>query len=75
MREERTDDRYRRARALLHELLRDRHWDPHNQVSGEWAFAALADRVYQAFAGIVIAHAFDLAVAQPLGRQRSPLHQ
>lgn len=67
MREERTDERYRRARALLNELLRDRHWDPHNQVSGEWAFAALADRVYQAFVGIVIAHAFDLAPAQPLG--------
>ncbi|MGH2894285.1 MAG: hypothetical protein ACRDPM_13625 [Solirubrobacteraceae bacterium] len=67
IREERTDERYRRARALLNELLRDRHWDPHNQVSDEWAFAALADRVYQAFAGIVIARAFDLAPAQPLG--------
>lgn len=67
MREERTDERYRRARALLHELLRDRHWDPRNQVSGEWAFAHLADRVYQAFAGIVIAHAFDLAPAEALG--------
>jgi hypothetical protein len=67
MREERTDQRYRRARSLLNALLRDRHWDPQNQISGEWAFAALADRVYQAFAGIVLAHAFDLAPAQPLG--------
>jgi hypothetical protein len=67
MREERTDERYRRARALLNELLRERHWDPHNQVSGEWAFAALADRVYQAFTGIVIAHAFDLAPVEVVG--------
>lgn len=65
--EERVDARYRRGRALLTELLTDRHWDPVNQVTEEWAFAALADQVYQAFASIVIARTFDLEPAAPLG--------
>ena len=67
--EECFDDRYRRARALLQNLLRDRHWDPRNQVSEEWAFAALADQVYQAFAAIVIARAFCLSPAAHLGQE------
>lgn len=66
--EERLDARYRRARALLHELLRDRHWDPENQVTDEWAFASLADQVYQAFAAIVLARAFGLSPLRPLGQ-------
>jgi hypothetical protein len=66
-REERTDERYRRARAILQELLRGRHWDPRQQLSQEWAFAALADQVYQAFTAIVLARAFELEAAAPLG--------
>lgn len=65
--EERTDSRYRRARELLVELLRERHWDPRNQVSEEWAFAALADQVYQAFSAIAIAQAFKLHPVAQLG--------
>ncbi len=66
--EERVDDRYRRARALLNRLLKDRHWDPLNQVTEEWAFAALADQVFQAFAAIVVAATFDLQPLAPLGQ-------
>lgn len=64
--EERIDPRYRRARSLLRELLRDRHWDPQHQVSEEWAFAKLADQVFQIFAAIVIARAFELSPQAPL---------
>lgn len=66
--EERVDDRYRRARALLHQLLTDRHWDPLNQVTEEWAFASLADQVFQAFAAIVVARAFELGPVAPIGQ-------
>ncbi len=66
--EERVDERYRRARALLNQLLKDRHWDPLNQVTEEWAFATLADQVFQAFAAIVVARAFDLVPVAPMGK-------
>ena len=66
--EERVDERYRRGRAVLLELLRDRHWDPLNQVTEEWAFAALADQVFQAFVAIVVARAFDLLPVAPMGQ-------
>jgi hypothetical protein len=66
--EERIDGRYRRGRALLHQLLSDRHWDPLNQVTEEWAFASLADQVFQAFASIVVARSFDLVPVAPIGQ-------
>lgn len=67
--EERVDSRYRRSRRLLQVLLRERHWDPTNQVTEEWAFASLADQVYQAFAAIVLARAFGLSAAADLGKR------
>jgi hypothetical protein len=59
-REEQIDERYRRARTLLQDLLGDRPWDPMKDVSEEWAFAQLADQVYQSFCAILVARAFGL---------------
>jgi hypothetical protein len=64
--EERLDERYRRGRHLLNDLLKERSWDPENDVTEEWAFAGLADQVYQAFCAIVVARAFGLDPAAPL---------
>jgi hypothetical protein len=39
-----------------------------NQVTEEWAFASLADQVFQAFTAIVIARTFGLAPMAPIGQ-------
>jgi hypothetical protein len=64
--DERRDPRYRRVRVLLDELLRDRQWDPSTALNGTWAFAAVADKVYQTFAALMVAHAMGLKPLESL---------
>lgn len=58
--EEQNDPRYQAAHALHRELFEDRHWDPTQEVMPEWAYAGLADAIYQRFCAQLLADHFGL---------------
>jgi hypothetical protein len=55
LREEIYDERYASAYRLSSELERDRHWDPQLETVPEWAYAGMADQIYQRFCAHLLA--------------------